>query len=396
MGDRVSRTYRSGVAVEPRSAAYRTGALLSGLFLPFVYGVVFGGLGLRALPWGNRAAFAVLALQATFTLLKTIHDREAPFLFIGMAVVGSWYALSDWPRNAWTTGMFVTTILWGLTGTRAKWARPAAALPAALLVAGLFGVGDTTLLTGRTPSVGHEIDEIIRLLLFLSVVTVGPMMRKEIEQVRKEKDEAVEEAAGAERARISRELHDVVSHHVTVMVLQAEGAKATSTDPKVSSALGQVVASGRTALNELRRLLGVLREPAAEAELEPQPDLSRLPTLVDEMKGAGLNVELVVDGEVESVAPGVGLSGYRIVQEALTNSLRHSGSDRACVAVSYTPDSVAIEVSDSGGKTKRRLRSGTGSGLVGMQEWAAAVGGSVDAGPRPSGGYAVQAKLPRK
>ncbi len=389
----MTRPYGSGVAED--SKPYRLGQVVAGAGQPLVYGVVITGLGVPLLPWGDPAAFVLLAALVVTGLVKNQSDRAAPVAFAAMTLLVCVYILGDFPRSAWTSGFITVAIVWAFTGTRAKWARYGSVFPAALFVAALLGMGDATVLTGQTPTVGHEINEVVRLLLLLLLGITGPVLRAELERVEKEKDAAVEAAATNERARIARELHDVVAHHVTVMVLQAEGAKASSTDPKAATALGQVIAAGRTALNELRRLLGVLKQGEGEADLEPQPDLSRLPALIEQLSGAGLDVDLAIDGEPGTVAPGVALSGYRIVQEALTNSLRHSGGEQAHVRVAYATDSITLEVIDEGG-TRMRFRGGTGRGLIGMQEWAAAVGGTVEAGPAPTGGYTVLAKLPRK
>ncbi|HVE93977.1 MAG TPA: histidine kinase, partial [Acidimicrobiales bacterium] len=340
---------------------------------------------------------AVLALLFVCSSAKVASDRFAPPLLAAIGVVTATYFLADLPRSAWTAGFTAVVVIWGVTGERGRWGRWFAVLPPLLIVAAVCGVGDATVFAGREPTIGNHVEELIRLALVLLMSSSAPLLRQEVKKAKEEREAAVAEAANAERARIARELHDVVSHHVTVMVLQAEGARAASSDSAVTHALSQVVATGRTALNELRRLLGVLRQPdeTAEPELEPQPDLDQLPNLLEQLRSAGLKVDLTIDGEPLAVEPGVGLSAYRIVQEALTNTLRHSGSEAAHIRLTYATDAITVAVTDEGG-SRRRLRGGSGTGLIGMQERAASVGGSLEAGPAPGGGYVVRATLPMR
>lgn len=362
-----------------------------------ILGAMLVGPGIQVLPWGDRGALLMLVLQLAFSVAKIISDRWAPYLLAGLGVSSIAYVVAGFPRSAVSAGFAALVLIWGVTGERGAWARWFAVVPPALVLAAIAGAGDTTVFAGREPTTGNHIEELIRLALLLLMSSAGPLLRQEAKKAKEERETAVAEAASAERARIARELHDVVSHHVTVMVLQAEGARAASSDSSVSHALSQVVATGRTALNELRRLLGVLRQPdeGAEPDLEPQPDLDQLPNLLEQLRSAGLTVDLTVDGVPLPVEPGIGLSAYRIVQEALTNTMRHSGGEAAHIRVAYAPDSITLEITDEGG-SRRRLRGGSGTGLIGMQERAASVGGSVEAGPAPGGGYAVRATLPRR
>ena len=155
-----------------------------------------------------------------------------------------------------------------------------------------------------------------------------------------------EQAVAAERARIARELHDIVAHHLSVVVLQAAGARASGQASE--GTLEKIERSGRQALTEMRRLLGMLREPDEEPELTPQPGLSELPALAESIRAAGLPVRLVVDGDEAALPAAVDVSAYRIVQEALTNVLKHAGCAHAEVRVGYVEDAVTIEVTDDG------------------------------------------------
>jgi signal transduction histidine kinase len=201
-----------------------------------------------------------------------------------------------------------------------------------------------------------------------------------------------ERAAAAERDRIARELHDIVAHHLSVMVLQAAGARASG--KAADSALEKIEHSGRQALSETRRLLGVLRDPDDDYGLAPQPGISELAALADSVRTAGLQVNLAINGDQGALPGAVGVSAYRIVQEALTNVLKHAGPARADVTVDCTGKAVAIEVTDDGAGPPAVSAHAAGQGLAGIRERVAIFGGELHAGPRPGGGFAVRARLP--
>ena len=196
-----------------------------------------------------------------------------------------------------------------------------------------------------------------------------------------------------ERARIARELHDVVAHSISVMTVQAGAARLLlDEDPaRARAPLTSVEETGRQALAEMRRLLGVLRETDDGATLAPQPGMAQLDALVAQVRSAGLPVKLEVEGLARPLGAGVDLTGYRIIQEALTNVLRHAGSARAHVHVVYGPDSLDLEIRNSG---QVRLNGDGGHGLVGMRQRVAVYGGDLEAGPDPAGGYRVRARIP--
>ncbi len=219
--------------------------------------------------------------------------------------------------------------------------------------------------------------------------------RERAHQLEQERAEAVAAAAETERRHIARELHDVVAHSVSVMVVQAGAARKVMDDKPDAAreSLQAVEASGHEAMAELRRLLGVLSENGNEAPpLAPQPGLAGLDALIARVREAGLPVELSVEGPPESLPPGVDVAAYRIVQESLTNALKYAGGARTEVVVRYTPDGLEIEVIDEG--TISTPADGIGRGLLGMRERVAVFGGTVAAGKRPEGGYAVLARLP--
>jgi signal transduction histidine kinase len=206
-------------------------------------------------------------------------------------------------------------------------------------------------------------------------------------------------AVADERARIARELHDVVAHSVSVMTVQAGAARMLlNTDPSQAVApLLAVEETGRQAMTELRRLLGILRPDDDSIDIAPQPGLDDLPALVDTVSEAGLQVEMRAGGTIRPLAPGVGLAAYRIVQEALTNSLRHAEAKHVRVCVDYGTEELHLEVRDDGqGQQSAHHGHGVyhGRGLAGMRERAVVYGGELEAGPEPGGGYAVRASLP--
>ena len=205
-----------------------------------------------------------------------------------------------------------------------------------------------------------------------------------------------ERAVADERARMARELHDIVPHNLSVVVLQAAGAQAAG-GQDADPALEKIEHSGRQALVEMRRLLGVLRQPGdqpARPELAPQPGLAELAALAEGVRAAGLPVVLVVDGDPAGLPAAVDISAYRIVQEALTNVLKHAGQASAQVTVRCGADVVQIEVTDDGAGPQAGGQPGAGHGLAGMRERVALFGGELTAGPRPGGGFAVRALLP--
>jgi signal transduction histidine kinase len=217
-------------------------------------------------------------------------------------------------------------------------------------------------------------------------------------QLERERDDA-ERALREERARIARELHDVVAHSVSVMVVQAGAARQVvrSKPDRATEALLAVEESGREALGELRHLLGLLTDQG-DSPLAPQPGLDGLPALVDRIRSAGLKVTLRVEGEPRRLPPGVDLAGYRVAQEALTNALKHAGGAPTEVVIAYAEDEVRVAVLDDGppaaGAQPGGGAVGSRQGLVGMRERVGLYGGSLDVGPRPGGGYAVRARLP--
>ncbi|GKQ37278.1 sensor histidine kinase [Streptomyces sp. A012304] len=225
-------------------------------------------------------------------------------------------------------------------------------------------------------------------------------------RLEKEREAQAKVAVAAERARIARELHDVVAHNVSVMVVQADGAAYVldAAPDQAKKALETISSTGRQALAEMRRLLGVLRtgEHQEGGEYVPQPDVEQIEDLVEQCRGSGLPVDFKVEGTPRPLPSGVELTAYRIVQEALTNTRKHGGPNAgASVRLVYFDDGLGLLVEDDGKGAPHELYEeggvdGQGHGLIGMRERVGMVGGTLDAGPRPGGGFRISALLPLK
>ncbi len=235
---------------------------------------------------------------------------------------------------------------------------------------------------------------VVTFVVILLVRRVLGDRERRAQLAERERDIAAREAVVEERARIARELHDAIAHNVSMMVVQAGAERRVlgETSGSTKEVLVTIERIGRGALTEMRRLVGMLRSDAGDP-LAPQPGLEDLPVLVTQVREAGLPVELHVEGERRALPVGIELSAYRIVQEALTNALKHAGEAHASVRVRYGMDSLELEIVDNGGGSPASLSSG-GHGLVGMRERVALYGGRLDAGRRPSGGFAVRVLLP--
>ena len=313
------------------------------------------------------------------------------------------------------------------SATRHSWRETAVAVGVAVAAAALVAI-----LEGKTGDLLTALDDLLaQLALYAAVALLGLYMRRrrayvrtlvdraedlerEREMLEREHDLMTRQAVAVERARIARELHDVVAHHVSVMVIQAGAAQASlPPDAAASSqAIEAVGQTGREAMAELRRMLGLLRSEAsfepgsdatdgltAEAGRAPQPGLSDLAGLADRTRDAGVEVAIEIVGDARPLPAGVDLSVYRVAQEALTNTLRHSGpGTQARVRVAFEPEAVVVEVTDDGRDRRfgplEPARSAVGHGLVGMRERATLYGGRLEAGPLPGGGFRVMARFP--
>jgi signal transduction histidine kinase len=229
------------------------------------------------------------------------------------------------------------------------------------------------------------------------------LVQARAELLERDRAEEARRAVTEERLRIARELHDVVAHSMSVIAVQSGvGGHVMDTQPEEArKALAAIEATSRSALTEMRRLLGVLRaEGEPGGALAPTPGLADLSSLLSQVSDAGLKVWVQVTGDRFPLPPGVDMSAYRVIQEALTNVLKHASSSKATVTIGYAPDAVTVEVADEGparvAASGRDVGSGTGSGhgIIGMRERVAVFGGELTAGPRPTGGFLVRASFP--
>ena len=386
-------------------AAYNAGSLIPEAGQLRLPGVAFALVVLQALPLTWRRRWPVATYVVFIGIPRTLYDDLGiGFAPLPLASMIAFYTVMD------------------RSSTRVRW------VVSAITV---YGVGRAALLPGHTPY-----DFFVGVLEFAAAGLAGIISRtrraylREVEaraeHAEAERDREVALAAAQERTRIARELHDVVAHHVSLMAVQSEAAASLLPgQPAEAGKSVQIIGeTAREALTELRRLLGVLRGPADPADqagrranTSPSPSISRLDPVLVPVRQAGIAVDLRVEGSPAKLAPGVDLTAYRIVQEALTNTVRHSGAGEAAVTVGYEPGYVTVSVTDTGNgpvaaaaarpampaaATPRdapdtggvRPAGPGGFGLAGIAERVASCGGSLTVGPGQTGGFAVTARLP--
>jgi signal transduction histidine kinase len=269
------------------------------------------------------------------------------------------------------------------------------------LVVVLVGI---VIVVANIPGPQSASDLVFIPLRFVVAWVAGYALRERAEQAEaaemratlaeRERDAAARIAVAEERARIARELHDIVAHAMSVMVLQVGAVrhKLPQTAEEDRDALARVEQAGRTALAEMRRLLGAMRRDGDGVELGPQPGLDRLDSLLEDVDRAGLPARLHVDGDPFPLPRAIDLSAYRIVQEGLTNSLKHAGASHADVTVRYSRNELGVQVADDGGGAA--TTDGLGHGLVGIRERVKIYGGEMNVGTSPEGGFILSARLP--
>jgi signal transduction histidine kinase len=227
-------------------------------------------------------------------------------------------------------------------------------------------------------------------------VAVGRAVFNRRRRLREDRERMAHDAVVQERARIARELHDVVAHAMSVMIVQAGAARTVvERDPgEAARALRRIEDTGRFGMAEMRRLIGVLKAGDEEAELMPQPGLAQLDQLLETVRSAGLPVEAVTEGTPRPLPPGVELTAYRVVQEGLTNVLKHAGGAHARATVRYEEDAIAVEVADDGRGAVVDPNGTPGHGLLGMRERVAVFDGTLETGARAGGGFVLRARIP--
>ena len=358
---------------------------LTGSYWPTEAGAfVLGVLLVAPLAWRRVAPVPAAAVVIAAGLLELVVSDD--FLAANVAALVMVYSLAAYaPRWAGRAGLAI-----GLVG-------------AVLASVRYFSVGyslvdlDATLLTTGAIAVS-----------VVAAWALGDLRRARVQRLAAleeraqllelERDQEMRLAATAERARIAREMHDVVAHSLSVVIAQADGGRyAGKTDPQAATdALEAIATTGRQALTDMRALLGVLRDGGGE-EYAPQPDVAAIPALVEDVRASGLDVDLIMEGAPQPMPAGPQLAAYRIVQESLTNVLKHAGpAGRAWVRLQWRPDALELSVLDDGRGASAAVGAsdGQGQGLRGMRERAQLHGGRLEAGPRHGGGFGVHAALP--
>jgi signal transduction histidine kinase len=337
-------------------------------------------------------AAPLLALGAA-----TLYWRRTYPILVGIAIVSMEIGQAAAGITAHTAVAPVVVIFFASWSIGAYEPRPRAVLGLTLLVCGTWVAMGIDVLRGTDHYVGTDVPWIGALVATPGILGIVFGARTRSLQAAEAKARRLElerrEAVVEERARIARELHDVIAHSVSVMTVQAGAAEEMlKRDPnRALEPVRAVQETGRQALVEMKRLVGMLREDDDEIGLAPQPGLADLDRLIKQVRDAGLPVEVRIEGEPRALPLGVDLSAYRVVQEALTNALKHAGHATATVTVRYGESEVAIEVADDGAGD---FDKGGGHGLIGMRERIGVFGGTFAAGPRDTGGFAVSARLP--
>jgi len=360
---------------------------IAALMLAEIYGITTFGP-----PPENRLAAIVVGCVG---VLPLAFRRPAPLgtllLLLAAPMAGTWIASDYQPFSlflAWVVGLY--TVGAHEPNDRALW-----------------GLLATAMMTGFVAAAGGFEDQssVISLWIFLGAAWgLGRAIRSRelrahalqahADHLAADQEVRSERAVAEERARIARELHDVIAHGVSVMVVQAGAAqRVLSHEPeRAREALSSIETSGRQALVELRRMLGVLRASDVHASVEPQPVLARVGELMEHVRDAGIEAELHIHGEPHRLSASADLAGYRIVQEALTNVIKHAGASAVDVTVHYLPQALELSVRDNGDGP--RNDNAPGHGLVGMRERVGMFGGTLTAGKAQEGGFAVVAHIP--
>jgi signal transduction histidine kinase len=386
------------------------GAGFSGLLKHALVAALFTSVPLAARRWFPLTAFWVLLLGAIVTRKYATDVTFLAIIFAGYSAVAYSRFRGAALLSMFPAALLVTVAFWSagpqdmtaspisVSGLPAPGAPP----PPALRLHGLVVA---------TPAAPWRLAGLVvaASLILIAVLATAVQARDRIRRLQAEHEAATRRALEAERARIAGELHDVVTHNVSVMIVQAGAARQVLTESPAEArdALLAVEASGRAAMTELRHLLGLLspaQEPTEDPspggeELRPQPGLGQLRPLIERVAAAGLPVELRVGGVPRSLSPGLDLAAFRVVQEALTNVIKHAGKPRTTVTLDYRADDLVVEVADVGRVIPAAAPAvttapGAGRGLLGLRERVTLYGGELEAGPRPGGGWLVRARIP--
>jgi signal transduction histidine kinase len=367
-----------------------TAAVAVPVFVPFgtapevsPFGVVFNLGTVLPLIWRRRAPFAVALVVASFAMAVSLHHQPGQTLQYGALV--AIYTLADLGRHRWQRWGFIAAIV-------------ATIPPGALLVKG--NDAGEFMFTLLLPMTAFLLGTLTRTARERSdaLAERSAQLEREREALEREREAEAARAAAEERSRIARDMHDVLAHAVSIMVVQAEaGPVVVHTDPDQAERVFDAIAeAGRDAMAQLRRTLGVLKKEQDHGVRSPQPTVGALPALVEHVDRTQVRVRLTVEGASRGLSSDVDLAAYRIVQEALTNTVKHAGARTAEVRLRWTEHELEIRVTDDGqgkGEKDPGWRRG-GDGLIGIRERAVACGGTAEAGPLPVRGFQVVARLP--
>lgn len=385
------------------------------LWAVFLFGI--SGMSLVAGGVGHGSTGAALLIALGLSVVVGLRRRAPERMVVLAAVLGLAQLALNVSPNVSDFAMLVAIYTAAAIGERwaSRFALVGSLLAAVIAMVRWPDYSDNGDNSGMSP--GQTVFFVIVMTVpFILAWVLGDSMRtrrayfaqleERAARLEKEREAQAKVAVAAERARIARELHDVVAHNVSVMVVQADGAAYVmdSAPDQAKIALETISMTGRQALAEMRRLLGVLRtgEHREAGEYVPQPDVEQIEELVEQVRSAGLTVDFKIEGTPRPLPSGVELTAYRIVQEALTNTRKHGGPEAgASVRLVYFDDGLGLLVEDDGRGAAHEMyedggADGQGHGLIGMRERVGMVGGTLDAGPRPGGGFRISALLPLK
>jgi signal transduction histidine kinase len=332
------------------------------------------------LGWAARHHAAVAVPLGLATTLPLLYRRRFPLPVLGATVVGT----------------VVLELAYGWAAPIAVWFgvfTVAIRLPRRVSLSAAVVTGAALLASAATTDSPSSV--LPHLISVAAAWLIGDTIKERRAFIDEERQEHGRRAVAEEQSRIARELHDVIAHNVSVMVIQAAAADDVfdASPERAREALRSIERTGREALTELRRLLGTVRVPEQDV-YTPQPGLHSLGELLARIRSAGLPVTVHIEGSLADLPAGLDLSAYRIVQEALTNTLKHADASRAEVGLRRTETALELEIVDDGAGGGNGAGGGAGQGLIGMRERAALVGGELEAGPQPGGGFRVRARLP--
>jgi signal transduction histidine kinase len=379
--NQLSRDYRDGMHLRLGDTRQRDWVVAAVLAAASLLELSLGSGPVRQQVLGSLFATAICATVA----FRQRYPASAGVAAQGISALDlyTWHNLQ---AGGWTIAWFCS--LYGLAVWASRW--PFVAGTAFVGLTDLLPLGrDANPVNWNNTAVGFALGTVVVMVVIRRIVGDRDSRARLAER---ERDVAAREAVVEERARIARELHDAVAHSVSMMVIQAGAERRVLEDGSTREVLQTIEQIGRGALTEMRRLVGMLRTDSSD-RLAPQPTLADLPTLMTQVREAGLPVEFRVDGQRRELPVGIELSAYRIVQEALTNTLKHAGRAHASVSVRYGPDSLELEIADDGAGVPADVPGG-GHGLAGIRERVTLYGGKFDASARRDGGFAVRVLLP--